>query len=176
MINISMTKKTLLLGAVLMILGFSLQAQRIAIVDVNDILTNLPEYSKAQDEIDVIAKAWQQEIAQEYDKVKSMYNEYQAEQVLLSNDMKSQKEDEIMNKEKEVRELQKRKFGPEGELFRKRQELVQPIQDKVFEAIQNYASERGYDIVLDKSSNTGILFTSDKYDRTDDVKKRLDIK
>jgi len=171
-----MTKKTILFGALMMILAIGIQAQRIAIVDVNDILTNLPEYTKAQDEIDVIAKAWQQEIAQEYDKVKSMYNEYQAEQVLMSNEMKSEKEDEIMNKEKEVREMQKRKFGPEGELFQKRQEMVQPIQDKVFEAIQNYSEERGYDIVLDKSSNTGILFTSEKYDRTEDIKKRLDIK
>lgn len=171
-----MTKKTLLFAALLFMMGFALQAQRIAIVDVNDILTNLPEYTKAQDEIDVVAKAWQQEIAQEYDKIKSMYNEYQAEQVLMSNDMKSQKEEEIMSKEKEVREMQKRKFGPEGELFQKRQELVQPIQDKVYEVIRAYSDERGYDIVLDKSSNTGILFTSDKFDKTNDIKKRLDIK
>ena len=102
-----------------------------------------------------------------------MYNEYQAEQVLMSAEMKTKKEDEIMNKEKEVREMQKRKFGPEGELFQKRQELVQPIQEKVFEAIKAYADDRGYDIVLDKSSNTGILFTSDSYDKTADIKKRL---
>jgi outer membrane protein len=170
-----MTKKTLLFAAILTLFGISMQAQRIAIVDVNTILTNMPEYTQAQDEIDVIAKAWQQEIAQEYDKVKSMYNEYQAEQVLLSSEMKNQKEEEIMNKEKEVREMQKRKFGPEGELFLKRQELVQPIQEKVFESIKAYADERGYDIVLDKSSNAGILFASDKYDRTEDIKKRLNI-
>lgn len=170
-----MTKRTLLFVAIFTILGFSLQAQRIAIVDVNEILSSMPEYEQAQNEIDVIAKAWQQEIAQEYDKVKSMYNEYQAEQVLMSSEMKTKKEDEIMNKEKEVREIQKRKFGPEGELFQKRQELVQPIQDKVFEAIQSYADDRGYDIVLDKSSNTGILFTSDNFDKTDDVKKRLGV-
>ena len=171
-----MTKKTFLFAALLFMMAFSLNAQRIAIVDVNDLLSNLPEYTQAQNEIDVIAKAWQQEIAQEYDKVKSMYNEYQAEQVLMSNEMKTSKEEEIMNKEKAVRELQKRKFGPEGELFQKRQELVQPIQDKVFDAIKQYADERGYDIVLDKSSNTGILFSSDKYDKTEDLRKRLDIK
>lgn len=170
-----MTKKTLLFVAIFTFLGFAMQAQRIAIVDVNDILSSLPEYTQAQNEIDVIAKAWQQEIAQEYDQVKSMYNEYQAEQVLMSAEMKTKKEDEIMNKEKEVREIQKRKFGPEGELFQKRQELVQPIQEKVFEAIQAYADDRGYDIVLDKSSNTGILFTSDNFDKTDDVKKRLGV-
>lgn len=170
-----MTKKTLLIAGLLTLFTFAMQAQRIAIVDVNDILSSLPEYTKAQDEIDVVAKAWQQEVAQEYDKIKSMYNEYQAEQVLMSNEMKTQKEEEIMAKEKEVREMQKRKFGPEGELFQKRQELVQPIQDKVFEAIKQYSDERGYDIVLDKSSNTGILFTSEKFDKTDDIKKRLNI-
>lgn len=170
-----MTKKTLLITGLLTLFTFAMQAQRIAIVDVNDILSNLPEYTQAQNEIDVVAKAWQQEIAQEYDKIKSMYNEYQAEQVLMSSEMKSQKEEEIMAKEKEVREMQKRKFGPEGDLFQKRQELVQPIQDKVFEAIKQYADERGYDIVLDKSSNTGILFTSDKFDKTNDIKKRLNI-
>jgi outer membrane protein len=168
-----MTKRTILFAAIFTILSVATNAQRIAIVDVNDILSNLPEYTQAQNEIDVIAKAWQQEIAQEYDKIKSMYNEYQAEQVLMSAEMKTKKEDEIMNKEKEVREMQKRKFGPEGELFQKRQELVQPIQEKVFEAIKAYAEDRGYDIVLDKSSNTGILFTSDNYDKTDDIKKRL---
>jgi len=170
-----MTKRTLLIAAILTFFSFAMNAQRIAIVDVNDVLSSLPEYTQAQDEIDVIAKAWQQEIAQEYDKVKSMYNEYQAEQVLMSSEMKSKKEEEIMNKEKEVREMQKRKFGPEGELFVKRQELVQPIQEKVFESIQAYAGDRGYDIVLDKGSNTGILFTSDKFDKTDDIKKRLGI-
>jgi outer membrane protein len=170
-----MTKRTILASLMIAFLGVSIQAQRIAIVDVQAILSSLPEYEQAQNEIDVVAKAWQQEIAQEYDKIKSMYNEYQAEQVLMSAEMKTKKEDEIMNKEKEVREMQKRKFGPEGELFQKRQELVQPIQDKVFEAIQDYADDRGYDIILDKSSNTGILFTSDNYDKTEDIKKRLGI-
>jgi outer membrane protein len=165
----------MLLMSLFLMAGMMLNAQRIAIVDVSNVLENLPAYTKAQDEIDVIAKAWQQEIAQEYDKIKSMYNEYQAEQVLMTSEMKSKKEEDIMNKEKEVREMQKRKFGPEGELFVKRQELVQPIQDQVYDAIKAYAEERGYDLILDKSSNTGILFTSDNYDKTADIKKRLNI-
>jgi outer membrane protein len=105
-----------------------------------------------------------------------MYNKYQAEQVLLSEDMKRQKEDEIMNKEKEVRELQRQKFGPEGELFQKRQELVAPIQNEVFKAVQGFADSRGFDIILDKSSTTGILFLNDEFDKTDDVKRILGIK
>src|SRR5690606_7558324 len=119
--------------------ALSADAQKIAIVDINDILSNMPEYKAAQTELDQISATWRQEIAIEFDKVKSMYNKFQAEQVLLSNDEKVKKEDEIVKKEAEVRELQKRKFGPEGELFTKRQEMVAPIQDKVFAAIESYA-------------------------------------
>ncbi len=151
-------------------------AQKIAIVDINEILSSLPEYQTAQTEIDKTAAEWRQQIAQEFDKVKSMYNKFQAEQVLLSEADKAKKEEEIIKKEEEVRELQKRKFGPEGELFNKRQEMVSPIQDKVFSAIETYAAERSFDIILDKSSNAGILFTNGEYDKTADIKKKLKIK
>jgi outer membrane protein len=153
-----------------------LYAQRTAVVDVNEILSNMPDYKTAQDQLDQIAEKWRQQIAQEMDQIKSMYNKYQAEQVLLSEDMKRQKEDEIMNKEKEVRELQRQKFGPEGQLFQKRQELVAPIQNEVFKAVQGFADSRGFDIILDKSSTTGILFLNDEFDKTDDVKRILGIK
>lgn len=154
----------------------SIQAQKIAIVDITDVLENMSEFKEAEQTLDKIAADWQQEIAQELDKVKSMYNKYQAEQVLLSDDIKKSREDEIMNKEKDVRELQRRKFGPEGELFQKRQQLVSPVQDLVFSAIEEYADEKGYDIVLDKSAAAGILFASDEYDKTDIVKKKLGIR
>jgi len=156
--------------------GTSVQAQRTAVVDVNDILSNMPDYKTAQDQLDQIAEKWRQQIAQEMDEIKSMYNKYQAEQVLLSEEMKRQKEDEIMNKEKEVRELQRLKFGPEGELFQKRQELVAPIQNEVFKAVQGFADSRGFDLILDKSSTTGILFLNEEFDKTDDVKRILKIK
>lgn len=94
-------------------------AQRIAVVDVTAVLESLPEYQKAQEQLDKIATAWRQEIAQEQDKIKGMYSKYQAEQVLLSEEMKKQREEEILNKEKDVRELQRQKFGPEGALFKK---------------------------------------------------------
>ena len=148
-------------------------AQRVAIVDVASILEELSDYKNAQMEIDKVSAAWQQEIAQEYDKIKSMYNKYQAEQVLLSDDVRKQKEDEIVEKEKEVRELQKRRFGQEGDLFRKRQELVSPIQDKVFAAIEEYANEKGFDLIFDKSSTGGILFTSGEFDKTEEIKRKL---
>ena len=153
--------------------AFSLNAQKIAVVDINGILENMAEYKTAQDQLDNIASVWRQEIAQEYDKIKSLYNKYQAEQVLLSDEVRKQKEEEIMNKEQEVRELQRRRFGPEGDLFSKRQELVRPIQEKVFSAIENYAADRGFDLILDKAGSAGILFTSDELDKTEDIKKRL---
>ena len=149
------------------------QAQKIAIVDIAYVLDNLSDYTNAQAELDKVAEAWQQEISVEQDKVKSMYNKYQAELVLLSDEMKQQKETEILAKEKEIRDLQKAKFGPEGELFQKRQALVSPIQEKVYGAIQEYATERGYDIILDKGGSSGILFTNERYDKTDDVLRAL---
>lgn len=168
-----MIKRILLFSFVIFAFSFNAIAQRVAIVDVNALLESVTEYQEAQTEIDKIAAVWQQDIAQEYDKIKSMYNKYQAEQVLLSDEVRRQREDEIMNKEKEVREMQKQKFGSEGELFLKRQELVQPVQEKVFSAIQEYAEQRGYDIMLDKSGGAGILYSNDEFDKTEDIKKRL---
>lgn len=148
-------------------------SQRIAIVDINAVLDGMTDYQKAQTDLDKIAADWRQEIAQEYDKIKSLYNKYQAEQVLLSEDVKKQREDEIVDKEAQVRELQKRRFGPEGDLFKKREELVSPIQDLVFSAIENYAADRGYDIIFDKSGSAGLLFASAEYDKTEDIKKKV---
>jgi outer membrane protein len=148
-------------------------AQRIAYVDVTAVLEALPEYQKAQEQLDKVATQWRQEIAQEQDKVKGMYSKYQAEQVLLSEEMKKQREDEITNKEKEVRELQRQKFGPEGALFKKREELVKPIQDKVYNTISQYAETKGFEFIFDKGSASGMLFADKKYDKTEDIKALL---
>ncbi len=149
------------------------QAQRIATVDMNTILESIQEYQDAQKELDRIAATWQQEVAKMYDEIKSMYNRYQAEQILLSDEERKQREDEIMEKERQVREYQKAKFGPEGELFQRRKELVQPIQDRVYAAIEEYANERGYDFIFDKSSTAGLIFNNSEYDITDEILKRL---
>lgn len=148
-------------------------AQRIAYVDVTAILESMTEYQKAQDQLDKLATQWRQEIAQEQDKVKGLYSKYQAEQVLLSDEMKRTREEEIMTKEKEVREMQRTKFGPEGALFKKREELVKPIQDKVYAAISKYAEDRGFEFIFDKGSASGMLFADPKYDKTEDLKNIL---
>lgn len=167
---------TLILAFVWLFLIPMTYGQKIAIIDINDVLGNMPEYKAAQTELDQISATWRQEIAIEFDKVKSMYNKFQAEQVLLSADEKATKENEIVKKEAEVREMQKRKFGPEGELFTKRQEMVAPIQDKVFATIESYAAEKGLDLIFDKSGSTGLLFSNPEYDKTGDIKKKLGIK
>ncbi len=171
-----MTKKILLSFALIGFLAFTSTAQRIAYVDIGSILESLPEYTKAQRDLDKTAATWRQEIAQEYDKIKGMYNKYQAEQVLMSDDMRKQKEDEIMQAEDAVRELQKRKFGPEGALFKKRQDLVQPIQERVYSSIEDYASEKGFDFIFDQNGSAGMIFANPKYDKTEDIKSKLGIK
>jgi outer membrane protein len=147
----------------------SVHAQRIAIVDITKVLQDLPDYKAAQVELDNIAAGWRQEIALEYDQIKAMYNKYQAEQVLLSEDARKQKENEIMEREKLVRDIQRDKFGPEGALFRKRQDLVQPIQERVYAAIKTYAEDRGFDFIFDKGSSSGLIFSNAEYDKTEDI-------
>lgn len=153
--------------------AFAANAQRIAYVDVKVILESIDEYQKAQEQLDQVAATWRSEIAQEYDKIKGQYNRYQAEQVLMSDEARRQKEDEIMEMEKKVREMQKDKFGPEGALFQRRKELVQPIQDRVYTAIEDYASDKGYDFIFDKSSAAGMIFASPSFDKTSEVLDRL---
>ncbi len=147
----------------------SLSAQRIAIVDITRVLEEMPDYQAAQQELDNIAATWRQEIAKEYDQIKAMYNKYQAEQVLLTEDARRKKEEEIMEREKQVREMQREKFGPEGALFRKRQDLVQPIQERVYGAIKTYAEDRGYDFIFDKGGTSGLIFSNAEFDKTEDI-------
>ncbi len=171
-----MIKRLFTAFSMIMLLSLSASAQRIAIVDINEVLGSFPDYQLAEKQIDKAAAEWRQEIAQEYDQIKAMYNKYQAEQVLLNEDQKTQREDEIMAAETAVRETQKKRFGPEGDLFNKRQEMVSPIQDKVYSAIEDFAADRGYDIIFDKGGAAGLLFVTEEYDKTEEVKKRLGIK
>jgi outer membrane protein len=164
-----MTKKYfsgLLTAAFILLASFNLSAQRVAIVDINQVLSALPEYKQAQEDLDRIAQRWRQEIAQEQDQIKSLYNRFQAESVLLTDEQKRQREDEITTKERSVREKQREKFGPEGELFKKRQELVKPVQDRVYSAIEKFSAEKGFDLILDKSSSAGVIFASPTLDKT----------
>lgn len=167
------TSKSILMLAVMFLLGMTAvnaqQAQRIAYVDSNYILENIPEYGDAQEEINSLSVKWEKEINAIRQEVEEMYREFQSESVLLSEDQKRRKEEAILAKDQEAKALQMQYFGPEGELFTKRNELVQPIQEKVYNAINQIALTKNYAFVFDKASGTTILFCSDKNDISDDV-------
>ncbi len=169
-------KKLLLLAAFLMTTLVSMDAQRFAVVDIEYILNRMPEYEQAQTQLDQQAAIWRQEIAQRYDEIKGLYNKYQAEQVLLSDAEKTEKEDMIVEKERVVREMQKQKFGADGELFSMRQELVSPVQDRLYAAIEDHANQRGYDFIFDKGGSVSIIFANPEYDVTDQIMAKLKIK
>ena len=150
-------------------------AQRYCVIDSKYILENLPEYKQAQSKLDEISSQWQKEIDAKLQDVDRMYKAYQSEQVMLSDDMKKKREDEIIKKEKEAKDLQKKKFGFEGELFKKRQELVKPVQDKVYNAVQKMAASKAYDVIFDKSADLSIFYADNKIDKSDEVLKELGI-
>lgn len=166
--------KKLILAAALAVLSIGISsAQRIAIVDIQAVLQSMSEYQQAQTELDRIAAEWRQEIDKEYEKIRAMYNKYQAEQVLLSDDARAQRQEEIMTMEQQVRDMQKNRFGPEGDLFKKRQNLIRPIQEEVYGAIEDYADDRGYDFIFDKGGASGLIFSSEEFDKTDDVIRKV---
>lgn len=165
-----------LFGAFLMIGCTALASgQKVAVIDVTDILENYDEYRTAQERLDNMAITWRKEIDQSYDEIKAMYNKYQAERVLLSEELRQQRENEIVEKEEAARELQRQKFGPEGELYKRRLELIRPVQDKVYAEIEKYANSRGYDLIFDRNSASGLIFAGDDYDKTQEIKDKLGI-
>jgi outer membrane protein len=144
-------------------------AQKYAYIDSQYILDNISEYKAANQQLDQLSISWQKEIEAKYSIIDKLYKDYQAEQILLTEDMKKKREQEITNKEKEVKEFQKSKFGYEGELFKKKQELVKPLQDKIYNAVKKIATEQSYAVIFDKSGDLIMLYTNPKYDKSDDI-------
>ena len=144
-------------------------AQKIGYVDTDYILGKIPEYKAAQAEMDKTSVEWQKEIEVKYGEIDKLYKIYHAEAVLLTEDMKKKRENEIINKEKEVKELQKSRFGVDGELFKKRMELVKPIQDKVYSAVKLVAEKSGLAFIFDKAGQISLLYANSKYDKSEDV-------
>lgn len=153
-----------------------MQAQRYAVIDTRYILNKMPEYVQANKQIQLISEQWQKEIDDKQAALDQMYKNYAAEQVMLSDELKNKREAELFNKEKEVRDLQKKRFGYDGDVFKERQRLIKPIQDKVYNAIQKIAVEKAYDFVLDKSEGITVIFVDPKLDKSDDVLRELGIK
>lgn len=169
-------KKLLLLTIACFTLALAGQAQRYAIVDTKYILEKIPDYKDAQQKLDQFSAQWQREIDDKQGALDKMYKDYEAEQVMLSPELKKKREDELFVREKEVRELQRKRFGFEGDLFKRRQELVKPVQDKVYNAIQKIAAARLYDFILDKSEGITVIFADPKLDKSEDVLKELGVK
>lgn len=156
-------------------LPFSSNAQRIAYVNTDYILENLPQYKAAQDQLDDLTKKWKSEIQQRVKEIDNLYSKYKAEKVLLPKDEKQQMQEKIAKKEKALRKYKEEKFGEKGKLFQKRKELVRPIQDRVFDAVQKLAKEQSLDIIFDKAGATTMLYTNARYDRSDKVLKLMGI-
>ncbi len=166
-------KKTSVLLLFLALAILSSNAQRFAYIDTKYIMDNIPEYQAAQMELEEISAEWQKEIEKEFEKIEELYQKYQAEMVLLPDEIKREREEEIIEKERAAKQLQMQRFGQEGDLFKKRQELIQPIQDKIYEAIEEIASRGNYAIIFDKSGGPTMIYTDVRYDLSDDVLEHL---
>jgi outer membrane protein len=171
-----MIKRFILSLIIIAALGNISQAQRYAVIDSKYILSKVPEYKAAQEKLNQYSEQWQQEIDEKSIELEKMNKDYEAEQVMLSDDPKKKREDELFNRQKEVTDLQKKRFGYEGDIFKKRQELIKPIQDKVYNAVQKLATSKLYDFILDKSEGITVIFADPKLDRSDDVLKEMGVK
>ena len=171
--------KTLILTAALVCGGIMTAnaqiggGQKIVYVDSEYIMENIPEYGDAQEDLNSLSSKWQNEVKAVYDKVSEMYNKYQTEMLLLSEDQKRAREQAIIDKEQEAKNLQQQYFGPEGQLYQKRNELVQPIQEKVYTAMKEVAQTKNYAFILDLASGTSVLYANEKNDVSDEVLDQL---
>jgi outer membrane protein len=155
---------------------FGALAQKYCVIDTKYILESIPDYKEAQKQLDAVAEQWQKEIDAKFQEVDKMYKSYQAEQVMLTEDLKRKREDEIIAREKDAKDLQKKRFGYEGDLFKKREGLVKPIQDKIYNAVQKLAASRMYDFVLDKSGGVTVIFSDPKLDKSEEILRALGVK
>ncbi len=155
------------------VMAITANAQKYALIDMEYILKNVPAYERANEQLNQVSKKWQAEVEALNIEASTMYKNYQNEVVFLSQEQKKNKQEAIMNKEKEASELKKKYFGPEGELFKKREALMGPIQEEIYNAVKEVSDLRGYSLVLDRASNSGIIFGSPKIDISNEVLKKL---
>ena len=151
-------------------------AQKYAYVDTEYIMNNIPSYESAKAQLDELSKNWKDEIDQKKTAIDKLYNDYQTERVLLTEELRKKREDEIIQKEKEMRELQQKYFGPEGMLFKKREDLIKPIQDDIYNAIKDIAVDGSYSVIFDTANSLNMIYTDPRYDKSDDVLKKMGYK
>ncbi|MCR4853871.1 MAG: OmpH family outer membrane protein [Prevotella sp.] len=165
--------KKMMITALLAIVAMTANAQKFALVDMDYILKNVPAYERANEQLSQVAKKWQAEVEALTTEAQTMYKNYQNEVVFLSQEQKKVKQEAIMQKEHEASELKKKYFGPEGELFKKREALMTPIHEEIYTAVKDISDLRGYSLVLDRASNAGIIFGSPKIDISNEVLQKL---
>ena len=165
--------KKLLLTLLILCAALAANAQKYALIDMEYILKNIPAYERANEQLAQVSKRWQAEVEALNTEASTMYKNYQNEVVFLSQEQKQKKQDAIMQKEKEAADLKKKYFGPEGELFKKRESLMSPIQDEIYNAVKEVSELRGYQMVLDRASDSGIIFASPKIDISNEVLQKL---
>ncbi|HCD65601.1 OmpH family outer membrane protein [Prevotella copri] len=165
--------KKIIMMLMMAVMAITANAQKYALIDMEYILKNVPAYERANEQLNQVSKKWQAEVEALNIEASTMYKNYQNEVVFLSQEQKKAKQEAIMNKEKEASELKKKYFGPEGELFKKREALMGPIQEEIYNAVKEVSDLRGYSLVLDRASNSGIIFGSPKIDISNEVLKKL---
>ena len=166
--------KKLIICVICAICGLtSASAQKFALVDMEYILKNIPAYERANEQLNQVSKQWQTEVDALNTEAQTLYKNYQNEVVFLSKEQKKAKQDAIVEKEKQAADLKKQYFGPDGELFKKRTALMNPIQDEIYNAIKDIADQRGYQLVLDRASDQGIIYGSPKIDISSEVLRKL---
>jgi outer membrane protein len=173
--GIVMKKIALTLTAVITLI-FAANAQKFAFIDSEYILENIPAFNAAQEQLNQLSSQYQKELESMHAEIEQMYQDFQAESVLLSEDMKRKREDVIISKEKDYKSLQRKYFGPNGDLFKKRQGLVKPIQDDIFAAVQEIANDGSYAVIYDKAGGTTLFFTNPRYDLSDQVLQKMGYK
>ena len=166
--------KKVLLTLVVLACGFAAShAQKFAIVDMEYILKNVPAYEMANEQLNQVSQRWEKEVTELSKEAETMYKNYQADMVFLTDDQKKKREEEIVAKEKEVTDMRYKYFGPEGELYKKRQSLMKPIQEDVYNAVKNVAEEKGYQVIFDRVSSQSIVFSSPRIDVSNEVLAKL---
>ena len=168
--------KRAILVSFLLCFTISALAQRYAYVDTEYILSNIPAYKAAQDKLDQFSFEWQQELESKREEIDQLTKEYQSEKVLLTDEMKRKRQDQLEQRRQELQELKSKYFGPEGQLYQKRQELVRPIQEEVYGAIETIASRGNYAVIFDAAGESNMLYTDPSYDKSDEVLKELGYK
>ena len=166
-------KKVLLMIVFALGAMFSANAQKFAIVDMEYILRNVPAYEMANEQLNQVSQRWEKEVTELSKEAETMYKNYQADMVFLTDDQKKKREEEIVAKEKEATDARYKYFGPEGELYKKRQSLMKPIQEDVYNAVKAVAEEKGYQVIFDRASSQSIVFSSPRIDISNDVLAKL---